>query len=254
VTPDYALVVPSRKRAHNMPVIRELLPGAVICVDEREAKDYAATVPADSLLLHPPMEIGAVVRNWLIEAVAAPVLIQIDDDFCGVQVTTGSRRFITDPEEILAILENAARACLDLGLTTFCFSGTPNTTIIRPDERPIVPTQPVFRAFGVTGAARNRKYRTDIPGRADLDWTLRTLLIDRCVYADVRFYFDCGAVFSGRGGNVGLITPERFIEASREIAKTWGNSVSFKAPGYVKHREVASLSLKVSRTNKTAQR
>ena len=91
-------------------------------------------------------------------------------------------------------------------------------------------------------------------GRADLDWTLRTLLEDRCVYADVRFYFDCGAVFSGRGGNVGLISPKQFEEASRNIRRAWGKHISFKAPGFVKSREVVSAALRVSRSNKIAQR
>jgi len=250
-----AIVVPSRKRVQNMPLIRELLPSAIICVDEREAADYAAEVPQKHLLLHPPMEIAATVRNWMVDNISAPILVMIDDDFRGVRVTTGSQRFISDHEEILAILENAATCCEDLGRTTFCFSGTPNTTIIKPDFKPIVPVQPVFRAFGIMGAARHRKWSTALPGRADLDWTLRTLLLDRAVYADVRFFFDCGPVFSGRGGNVGLITPQGFEEATRKIRQAWGNAVSFKQPGFrKKSREVASVSLRVSRTNKTAQR
>lgn len=251
----YAIVVPSRKRVHNMPVIRELLPDAVICIDEREHADYQDAVPPGRLLLHPPMDTAARVRNWIMDEVTTPILVHIDDDFAGVQVLTGSQRYITNAEEIRAILDNAARACADLGLTTFCFSGTPNATIVRPDVRPIMATQPVFRVFGTMGAARTRKFRTDIPGRADLDWTLRTLLLDRCVYADVRFYFDCGPVFTGRGGAVGLITPEQFTAGTRELRKTWGRHVSFKVPGWQKKQnQVASVSLKVVRANKTAQR
>lgn len=244
----------SRKRAHNMPLIRELLPSALICIDEREGEDYAPHVPAAQLLLHPPMEIAARVRNWLIDAVAAPILVQIDDDFCGVKSLLGSRRFITNAEEILALIENAVRACKDLGLGVFCWSGTPNITITHPEMRPIHPTQPVFRAFGIMGHARQRKWRTDLPGRADIDWTLRTLLMDRCIYADVRFFFDCGAVFSGRGGNVGLVSAEAFTNSTRELKRTWGQHISFKAPGFVKKREVASVSIRVSRSNKIAQR
>jgi len=251
---DIAIVVPSRRRAHNMPLIRELLPTAVICIEDEEARDYAGMVPESNILLHPSLPNAAAVRNWMLEHVEQPILVMIDDDFCGVKVTTGSRRFITDPDEILAIIENAARCCNDLGLGAFCFSGTPNTTIIRPDERPIYPTQPVFRVFGVMGPARHRKWRVDLPGRADVDWTLRTLKLDRCVYADIRFFFDCGAVFSGRGGAVGQISPEQFDNSSRELRRTWGRSLSFKAPAYVKKREVSSISIRVSRTNKTAQK
>ena len=252
--PAYTIVVPSRKRAHNMPTIMSLLPSAIICIDQREDNDYAPHVPVEQLLLHPPMEGLPAVMNWLQEAIQTPVLIEIDDDFRGVQVTTGSRRFITDPEEILAILENSCRACHDLGLTTFCYSRTPNTTIIRPEVRPVVPVQSVCNAFGTMGAARHRKYHSEFLGRADIDWVLQTLLEDRCVLADIRFYFDCGAVFAGRGGNVGVVTPERFAESSRGLRRKWGRSVSFKPPAFAKQRDVAAISLKVSRTNKTAQR
>lgn len=254
VNPEFTIVVPSRKRAHNMALIRELLPSAVICVDEREVEDYADLVPQERLLLHPPMEIAARVRNWLIEEVSSLILVMIDDDFQGVMSLTGSKRFITDAEEIYAIIENAARACVDLELTTFCFAGSPNAVVVKPEFYPVKTTQPVFRVFGIMGAARRRKWRTDLPGRSDVDWTLRTLLLDRCVYADVRFYFDCGRVFSGRGGNVGLVTPEAFDRASRELRRTWGRSISFKMKAYEASRSVANCAIKVSRTNKSAHR
>lgn len=253
---DYAIVVPSRRRPHNMQVIRALLPTALVCIDEREQAEYLEVVPADKLLLHPPLKPPGLpaVMNWMMDAVKQPILVEIDDDFQGVQVNTGSQRYITDPEEILAIIENAARACRDLGLTVFCFSRTPNTTIVRPEERPIVPTQSVCNAFGIMGAARHRKYDTTLTGRADVDWTLRTLLEDRVVLADIRFYFDCGPVFSGRGGNVGIVTADNFAAVSRALARKWGKSVSFKPPAWVKRRDVTPIRINVSRTNKTAQR
>lgn len=252
--PKYRIVVPSRMRTHNMGTIMMLLPAATVCVDERELDDYADFVPRSQLLPHPPMDGLPAVMNWIMEAVKEPVLITLDDDFQGVQTTTGRKRLIVNSEEILAILENAATCCHDLGLTTFCFSRTPNTTVIRPNERPIVPTQLVASCRGVMGAARHRKYRTDMHGRADLDWTMQTLLEDRCVYADVRFYFDFGPIYSGRGGSVGLIAPEAFEKSSRLLRERWGASLSFKAPGYAKKRSVTAMSLRVQRTNKLAQK
>jgi len=251
---DYTIIVPSRRRAHNMPLLLRLLPTAVICVDEREADDYAAAVPSPRLLLHPPLDGLPPVLNWIIDTVREPILITVDDDFQGVQANTASRRYITDADEILAILENAARNCHDLGLGAFCFSRTPNTTIIRPDERPIVPTQVVASCRGVMNGARTRKYRTDMHGRADLDWTMRTLLEDRCIYADVRFYFDFGPIYSGRGGSVGLITPEVFEASSRALKQHWPGCLSFKAPGFMRRKNVAAMSIRVSRTSKLAQR
>jgi len=251
---DIAILTPSRRRTHNMGTLRLLLPSAIVCVDEREADDYAAFVPAKQLLLHPPMEGLPAVMNWMMDNVPNDTLVCIDDDFQGVQVTTGSRRFITNGEEILAIIENGARACADLGLSCFCWSRTPNTTVIRPDVRPIVPTQLVGSAFGIMGPARQRHYDPAFSGRAAVNWTLTTLLQDRCVLADVRYFFDCGVIFSGRGGNVGVVTPEQFTAASRKLVEKWGDALSLKAPGYVKNREQAALRIAVSRTNKIAQR
>jgi hypothetical protein len=250
-----SIVVPSRKRVHNMQTLLGLLPTATICVDEREADDYRAAVPAPQLLLHPPMDGGLPeVMNWIIDNVKAPILVTLDDDFQGVQATTGSQRYITDPEEILAIIENAARCCADLGLGAFCFSRTPNTTVIRPSERPIVPTQMVAGCRGVMNAARHRKYRVHMHGRADLDWTMQTLLEDRCIYADIRFYFDFGPSYAGRGGSVGLITADGFEAATRALKQRWAGCLVYKAPGWVKKRNVAAMGIKVSRTNKRAQR
>ena len=251
---DLAIMVPSRRRAHNMGTVRLLLPSAVICVDEREHDDYAAVVPAPNLLTHPPMEGLPAVMNWMQDNIPNDIMVEVDDDFAGVQVTTGSKRFITNSDEILAIIENGAQACRDLGLTTFCWSRTPNTTVIHPDVRPFVPTQAVCTAFGIMGAARHRKYDVRFTGRADIDWALTTLLKDRCLLADIRYYFDTGDAFAGRGGNVGVVTPTQFTSASRGLVEKWGNALSLKAPGYAKKRQVAPLRIAVSRTNKVAQR
>lgn len=237
-----------------MEALRELLPTALICVDEREAADYAKTVPKENLLIHPPSTGAPAARNWIIDNVKASCLIQCDDDLRAVQVTTGSRRRLTDPDRILAILENAMTACSDLGLSTFCFSRTPNTTVIRPNERPIVPVQQVYGCFGVMNAARKRHYDETLKSRADLDWTLQTLLHDRCVYADVRFYFDFGSSFSGSGGNSGLVTPKDFEDATRTVAKRWGTSISFKRPGYRKSGDTSPGRPNVKRHNSLAKR
>lgn len=194
------------------------------------------------------------VINWMMETIKTPTLIEIDDDFCGIYCLVGSRRTILDPEEILAVLENSAHACEDLGCTSFCYARTRNYVMLRPEEKPISAVAPVCNAFGVMGAARHRHYDTGMLGRGDVDWTMRTLLEDRFVYADLRYYFDCGDVFGGRGGNVGLVTPERFKETSRRIRAKWGKHVSFKGPGFEKNRQVVALKIAVSRFNKTAQR
>ena len=250
---DYAICVPSRRRPLNCAQLNDLLPTSVICIDERERKDYAAFVPKERLLIHPPMDGAPKVRNWMLDNVSAPIIIMLDDDFVGVRSNVGAQRYITDSEEILAILENAVTACSDLDLTTFCFSRTQNLTVIDPVNEPIRPVQQVFGCMGLMGAARKRKFDETLKSRADLDWTLRTLLEDRCVYADVRFYFDFGTSFTGDGGNSGLVSAADFMSASRRVRERWGKHVSFKAPGYVKNREISPGRAVVSRSNKAAK-
>ena len=251
---DYRIVVPSRRRPFNMPRLLSLLPSATVCVGEEEAEAYAKHVPRKQLLSHPPEVIGGpVVRNWIIDNVKEPILVMSDDDLEGVRVTTGSFRFITNPDDIQDIIENAMQCCSDLDLTTFCFARTPQTHILDADVRPIRPTQQVFGLWGMMGRARHRRYDETLKSRADLDWTLRTLLEDRIVYADIRFYFDFKASFSNAGGNSGLVNADDFKKAAAILKKRWGKSVSFDPPGYVKQRETTTGSLRVKRQTDKGQ-
>lgn len=224
---DYTIMVPSRKRTHNMATIRSLLPSAVVCIDEREADDYAPFVPKDRLLLHPPLDGLPAVYNWMIDNCDSEIFIEIDDDFKGVRCLTGANRYITDSEEILAILENAMVSCKDLDLTCFTFSKTANRVFSKAEFRPIIPVHRVSNCFGVMGAARHRKYDVELLSREDVDWTCETLLKDRIVYCDQRFFFDVGTIYSGIGGSVGLIDSERFGRVSLALKKKWGKHVSF---------------------------
>jgi hypothetical protein len=236
----YQIVVPSRGRPTNARTMLALMPDAFICVDERERDDYAPHVPRKQLLLHPPTTGAPAARNWIIKHVKAPCLIQSDDDLAGIRSNIGSRRWITDPDEVMAIIENQVTVCEDLGLTTFCWSRTANTTVIRPEERPIVPTQQVYGCWGVMGKARKRLYDETLKSRADLDWTMQTLLADRIVVADVRYYFDFGRSFSGSGGQSGLVGPDDFARSTAIVAKRWGTSISFKRPGYMKQGDTVA--------------
>lgn len=251
---DYAIVVPSRHRTANMATIRALLPSAIICVDEREKDDYAPLVPADKLLLHPPLDGYALVVNWIMDAVKAPILIICDDDTRGVECRTGFKRYITDPEEVLAILENAAQCCQDLGLTAFAFSRTINTAMIQPDFEPVRPIAYLSNVFGVMGAARHRKMDPQFAGRNAIDITLETLLHDRCMYGEVRFYFDCGQIFSSKGGNVDLINAQVWGETTRRLVNKWGKAMTLKPPNFVKSKAVDVMRITVSRKNKLAQK
>lgn len=255
---DMRIVVPSRRRAHNMEALRKLVPTASICVEDSEADDYtAAGVPKDHLILHPPLAGIAAVRTWMVDNVKNDIIFQLDDDLTGVRTLVGKIRKVTDPDFILAIIENAAQAAVDLDLGVFCFGCVMNPAMVKPDFRPIRPVQPVFAAFGVRGASKRRRWNSSMNGREDTDWTLRTLLEDRLVYADVRFAFDFGRAFTGRGGNVGLLDDRLFKQATANIKRTWGPFVEFDKPpmfGKPGKRDSSAVSIRVSRTSPLAQR
>jgi len=244
----YQIVIPSRGRPHNIKTMLSMLPDAFFCVDERERKDYAA-VPKKQLLIHPPTTGAPAARNWIIKNTSAPCLIQSDDDLVGVRSNVGSKRFITDADEVMQIIENSVTCCADLKLTTFCYSRTANTTVVRPEEKPIVPTQQVYGLWGVMNKARHRLYDETLRSRADLDWTMRTLLEDRIVLADIRFYFDFGSSFSGMGGQSGLVTPDDFKRSTEIVAKRWGTSISFRRPGWMKGSDTVAGKPDVRRQN-----
>lgn len=255
MTLDYQIVVPSRRRAENMPRLRSLLPDAYICVDQAERTDYAAHVPEDKLLLHPGKVGGPAVRNWIINNVDAPILVMSDDDFQGVRMLCGSHRFITNADDIRAIVENSARVCDDLDLTTFCYSRTANPIICQPDHYPAEAVHPVYGLFGIMGRARYRLYDEKLRSRADLDWSLRTFLEDRIVYCDLRFYFEFGASFSQSGGNSGLVSAEDFEAAAKLIKQRWGKHVSFRPSNFTRgHRQTSNGSIRVRRSARNAQR
>ena len=184
-------------------------------------------MPENKLLLHPPLPNMPHIHNWMVECEALakyPTLIRMDDDLRRVMALGSSRpRSITDPHEILTIIENSACVCEDLELGVFCWSRQGNTLLIGDlFQRPMRPVQPVFSAFGLMNGARRRKLDPALHGRADVDFTLRTLLEDRIVYADMRFYFDFGPAVAGSGGSAGMINQSDFAEVTKKLARRWG--------------------------------
>jgi hypothetical protein len=89
--------------------------------------------------------------------------------------------------------------------------------------------------------------------------TLKTLLDDRCLYIDARFWFDFGAIYSGRGGSVDLVTTDQFERATRLLKDRWGCHVQFKSNSFSntlgrKSRSVSGMSIKVSRKSPMAHK
>lgn len=228
------------------------MPSALVCVAKAEADSYSEVVPANQLLLHDDLPSLISIRNWLNATIQEDCLVQIDDDLRCVRGLVGKARKITDPDSIRELIENSARVSADLDIGVFCWSRTQNVIISDPIFQPIRFVQPVSCAFGMRGSARNREFDPELPGRADFNFTMQTLLKDRILYADVRFYFDHGSIQSGLGGNVGVLTAEAYATSSEKLQKRWGKYVSFKPPSYRKKgtaQNMQSMSVRVRRQN-----
>lgn len=233
--------------------ILTLLPDAHICVDQREVDDYRAVVPERQLIAHPPTTNLSQVRNWIIKHVECDCLVQIDDDLKRVLTTDGfASRPTRDPDEIMQILVNAANICDDAGIGVFAFSRRKDPAILRQDEQPFRFVGPAGCTFGMLGPARHRLFDERFIGRDDFDWTLRTLIEDRILFMDTRFYFDHGPIFSGRGGNVGLVDKQGFHRSTRLLKQLYGRCVEFSGvrftgQGKQARKSKQSMSIRVRR-------
>lgn len=215
-----------------------------------EEAAYSAVVPSGQLLFHDNLPGIIAIRNWLNATIQEDCLVEIDDDLRRVICQVGKRRKITDPDSIREIIENSARVAADLGVGVFCWNRTQNTVISDPIFQPVRFVMPVSCAFGLRGQARERQFDPELPGRADFDFTMRTLLEDRILYADTRFYFDHGRILSGLGGNVGLLSSAMFAASTERLGQRWGRHISFKKPTYHKGaRNTQSMSVRVRRQN-----
>lgn len=248
----YRIVVPSRRRIKRMPELLTLLPTALVCVAEEEAKAYLEVVPKGQLITHNEPNLIAI-RNWILAKVQEDCVVQVDDDLQCVRLLTKAKGTpaIKDPLAIRRIIENAHHVCVDLDVGVFGWSRTLNAKLINVRDFPIRVAAPIAAAYGIRGSARARRFDPHVVSREDFDFTLQTLLEDRIVYVDMRFYFDHGRSYSGTGGNAGRLDTEEIEMATARIKRKWGKWASTSKPAYKRNRahNIDSMSIRVPRRN-----
>lgn len=239
---DYQIVVPSKGRPGNMAGIMDLLPTAAICVDEREEAAYRDVVPKQKLVLHEPTKTLGQVRQWVLDHWEQECVVMIDDDFRQVVCNVGRRtRRITDPDAIRQVIENAATVSKELDIALFHWSRQPNPRDFKACD-PISFKALASNAWGVVG--REFKVDTSLNLCESVDLTLQNLLKRRIVFQDRRFYFDCGGVWSGRGGLQSMRTMEGQNDEKRKMAQRWGRYLGLDKK---KRRGTTGMSLNVTR-------
>jgi hypothetical protein len=249
----YRILIPSRKRTHLMSEVLRLLPTATIAVHESEFAAYQQVVPADQLVTHQKTTVVDI-RNWLLDTFPEPYQIQIDDDLQYVETQIGiKKKRITDPEQIAWILENQIVCMNDLNIGVGCYSRNQNDAMIKPTAYPFRFVAPLSCTMIIGGPARHRRFEPACWGRADADFTLRTLQDDRVLLCDMRFVFYHGPVFSGKGGNVGILNQAQFDRATAALEKRWGKYIQTRKKGRFgkKDKGRPAMSIAVKRSSPT---
>lgn len=239
-----------------MATIRQLLPGATILVHESEAADYRAACGAGHVETH-TIDTGLVdIRNHILARYDEDCIVMVDDDLKGIIPLVGGRhRRIIDPAIIAQVIHNAHVCAEDLDLGVFCWSRTRNDVQGKFSAMPFRLVGVVSSSFGVRGRARHRQFDRRFPGREDFDFTLQSLLDDRVILADMRWYFDHGRIFSGVGGNAGRITDQDAAGAVAALHEKWGRWIgSGKSGRGFGTKFVSSMSVAVQRRNPSGVR
>jgi hypothetical protein len=234
-----------------------LFPTAIICVNESEVDVYKDSHPDIELLVHPDMPLIET-KNWMLDNIQTPCIVQFSDDIKWLQRICPPQKRIRDSRTILQVIENAVITATDLDVSIFGWTINTNYTLLHPEVRPFRSCAPCSaHALGIRGASRNRKFEHFI-AQADFDYTLQAMLIDRCIQMDVRFSFQTGEKLSGgnRGGNTGQYTSEQFLEARERLFKKWGRYAGeSRSAGFTgARRDYMGMSIRVERLSSLATR
>ncbi len=225
-----------------------LLPDAIVCVAEEERADYLGAVDHKKIICHPNLKGLPRIRNWINKTIQEDCLVMIDDDLQGVIPCVQKQKLITDPDIIWLIFENSHRVCEDLDIGVFCWNRSRNSFLVSPELMPIRLVCPMAASYGLRGPARERKFAET--AREDVDFVMLTLMEDRILSCDVRWYFEHGRSFSGRGGNVGVLDDGAWHKSSKEMYAKWGKFLGRSVPGFRKRESrIDPMSIRVQRRN-----
>lgn len=220
---DIKVVILSRGRSDTITTHR-LLPDFVeVLVPESEKALYEARIKNPILTTPDDVKGLGKLRNWCIRNFKENTVIMIDDDITVAYCLTGplSRR-VDDPEELMQVIINCAVMAQDMGVRVFGFAQT--------DIRKYRPTDPfsfnrlVGCIVGVNG--KDMLFRDD-KFKVDYDFCLKSLMEDRILFQDARYYFG-QARENNRGGNAEFRDEEEYNKSLESLIKKWGNVLNVR--------------------------
>ena len=243
----YEIWIPSRRRVPQAVNCARLLPTAKVFVDEREYDDYAAAIPPERIVTHPPSRNAREMRTMAILQCPTPWLIMCDDDLVGVQSLVGRRvRKLDSPGELLQILENMVNVCSDLGVKLFGFNRNPHPGQFSAAD-PFAFNSPAAACWGICGKELLPDSR--LTTYEDIDLAMACLLKNRVVMSDRRFYWNFGPVWYGQGGCQGIRTSETEETDRLIMRRKWGGwlDLGVSKNSFVGNKTSFGMSIKVTR-------
>jgi len=223
---DYQVICLSHLRADRIAGwTMKLFPDCLVCIEESELQDYLPYVPKSQLLLHPKYKASASIRNFIIDYCKAETVIVPDDDLLGFSSFVGNKvQKYTEPDEVLQIVENAIFVANHIGARHFGWNQTPTPWSLTPQD-PITFHKWVGTIVGITG--KNLKYDDLLLLRADIDYCLTQLKVNRIIMRDDRFYMDSAPRYKEPGGNNIYRSDKQIDGETRYIQDKWGKYVHF---------------------------
>jgi len=203
-----------------------LVPDALVCVAESEAKDYRKALPAFKIITHPDDVVGiGPLRNWVTTNVSDGTCIMLDDDISCVYDQSQLRKIrIEDPQHCMAILERTAIVAQEAKVRLFGYTQMARPLAYKPFE-PISLSTWMGGVVGVNG--KDPIWDESLLLRADIDACLRSIMKDRIVLVDSRYCW-IHARFEGKGGNNTLRSSARHQAEIGRLLLRWGRYLKVK--------------------------
>ena len=213
------IVIPSKGRAAVLPQkALRLFPDALVCVGDDEVDAYGKVTT--NLLVHPASVVGiGPLRQWVLDNVADPCVVMVDDDVTHVYSQVGfHKKRIEDADTARAIVERTAILAQDAGVRVFGFQQAARP-LSYANFRPFSLDTWVGGLVGIIG--RELRYDPSLLLRADIDFCLQSLVRDRFVMVDGRYSF-IHTRFAGSGGNATNRSAARHAQEIAYLKRKWG--------------------------------
>ena len=213
------IVIPSKGRAQTLAEkALRLFPDALVCVGDDEVEPYRKVT--SNLLVHPASVVGiGPLRQWVLDHVKDPCVVQVDDDVTHVYSQVGFHKWrIEDADTARAIVERLAILAADAGARVFGFQQAARP-LTYANFRPFSLNTWVGGVVGIIG--RELRFDTSLLLRADIDFCLQSLMRDRFVLVDGRYSF-IHTRFAGKGGNARQRSAERHAREIAYLKRKWG--------------------------------